>query len=372
MTKKRLGILSLLTLAAIFTATLWPLNPIPSNDITWKTVGNGIQFGAHGIVVSARAFQGKNRPSGSASSMELWLRPENVSRVSTILSFSTIENPRQFRLRQYFDGLLIQRDFAAPENHVVTAEIDANSIFHPGQDIFLTITSGKTETRIYQNGKLLQTCPGYRISAEDLEGDLVFGTSPFFQDSYEGDLHGLAFYAKELNEDEVRQHFQIWSQAGKLEYTEAERPIARYFFDEHQGTEIRNQVISQSELIIPKHFVILHKEMLRPPWKEFSANREYLNDVLRNIAGFLPLGVVLSMYFSTARSQWRAIFLAVLVGGLTSLGIEIAQAYIPARGSGITDVITNTLGTWIGAVLPYSRIMKTVLRKLGIGGVRTE
>jgi VanZ family protein len=54
----------------------------------------------------------------------------------------------------------------------------------------------------------------------------------------------------------------------------------------------------------------------------------------------------------------------VLCGAAISLTIEILQEYIPGRDSGLLDVITNTFGTFLGALLFRWAPMQNLMRKL--------
>lgn len=65
-------------------------------------------------------------------------------------------------------------------------------------------------------------------------------------------------------------------------------------------------------------------------------------DVLLNIALFVPLGLALQRFGRTALT-------VLLIGLATSVGVEALQlAVISGRDSSLSDLLTNTLGTWLG------------------------
>jgi len=79
-----------------------------------------------------------------------------------------------------------------------------------------------------------------------------------------------------------------------------------------------------------------------------------------------------------ARRVKRVALMAVFLGALVSLTIEILQSYLPTRDSGMTDIITNTLGTWVGVAAFRSEAAQTLFAALRhwsearIGGPRGE
>ncbi len=90
--------------------------------------------------------------------------------------------------------------------------------------------------------------------------------------------------------------------------------------------------------------------------------RMYLTvDLLGNIAVFIPLGAALAAATFPARPAgrherrfsirwWLRI---IVIGFLLSMSIELIQLAIPSRATDIDDVILNTLGTAIGAILAW-------------------
>lgn len=98
------------------------------------------------------------------------------------------------------------------------------------------------------------------------------------------------------------------------------------------------------------------QNMLRSPnLRTQRAARTYLFvDVLGNVAVFVPFGAALGAATLTRRRSRRfwPWWLSVTAAGLLlSLFIEIAQLAIPSRVTDIDDVILNTLGTAVGALL---------------------
>ena len=98
--------------------------------------------------------------------------------------------------------------------------------------------------------------------------------------------------------------------------------------------------------LIPEKYRIEDQALLMPFWKGFD-----LPDILENIVGFVPLGFFFFAYLSMRPSARRTALIVTVLGGLVSITMEVLQSHIPTRQSDSTDVITNTLGTWLGVML---------------------
>ena len=79
--------------------------------------------------------------------------------------------------------------------------------------------------------------------------------------------------------------------------------------------------------------------------KMTSRSHMYMHAMfIENIIMFIPFGVLLPIVFKQVRSGWKC----VLIGFLCSCGIEITQ-HITQRGYlQLDDVVTNTVGMFIG------------------------
>ena len=78
-------------------------------------------------------------------------------------------------------------------------------------------------------------------------------------------------------------------------------------------------------------------------------------NVFGNVAMFIPVGLSWPFCFKKIDRVWKA----TLAGFGLSLFIEISQLFVFGRSSDIDDLITNTLGAFIGALI-YFGIVKLI------------
>ena len=370
--KRRIGILCVIAIFAVLFATLWPFNPWPANQVTWLPDSDGLRFGRDGVVVSKTPLDlPQEMPAGQSCSIELLLRPANFERSDIILSFYLPQNSTHLLILQWQDLLMVTHDSKDAQGQIRHTVIGARHAFQIGKLVLVTITSGPNGSILYLNATPAQTSNRFTISLNELAGQFILGTTPVEHRQWTGEIRGLAIYAKQLTPAEVLSHYAAWTAPdpfnhGPLNPADTGAAIARYAFSERSGREVHSAVPPGPMLEIPASFDVPHKAMLRSAFKEFDPSRHYLYDVLENVAGFIPLGAILCVYFSLTHPRSKAVLYATLIGGSLSLTIEVLQAFIPRRTSGMTDIITNTLGALIGAAITNPNLVRKILRTVRV------
>jgi VanZ like family/Concanavalin A-like lectin/glucanases superfamily len=365
--RRSVGALCILVLGIIAIAGLWPFHA-PRNNVSWIDAKNGLRFAPYATVVSAKPFHLAEINGDEACSLEIWLAP-GPDRKGTILAFGSANNSRvPFTLRQVGENLGIERYIVDGGGKVIRPWLTVERVFQ-NEPFFLTITARKGETRVYVNGSPAQTSSWFGLEGRDFEGNLVLGTSTI-NDSWSGEIRGLAIYPRELSREDVSEHFNRWTSKLPLDVAEGEGPEVLYLFNERAGNIVHDDASSQGnagrDLLIPSHYAVLHNPVLQSPLEHYRDRWSaahywpYWQDVCVNVAGFVPVGFCFATYLSLVKGWRSPAASAILIGFALSLTIEVWQAFLPTRNSSLTDVITNTLGTGLGTVVYRSPWMQRV------------
>ena len=338
-------------LCIVLALGLWPFHA-PRNDVSWLGNRNGLHFGRSGTVFSASEFRITPAQHQGSGSLEIWLQPGHIWDFATVLTFYVPGNPPRFLLRQAQTSLLLQAAIQDGQNRTGLESVYVVDAFPKTGPAFITVTSGASATTVYVDGVVAKNAPQIRLSTQAFAGRLVLGDSAGQADSWSGQFLGLSIYNRELTVSRVLEHYETWTHTGRPQIAADEGNVALYLFDEHSGRIIHSKSGSGADLYIPEKYAVLGQIFLESPSNEFRRYNGYWRAIVKNIVGFVPFGCCFYVYFGFVRRTKRAALATAALGFAVSLTIEVLQAFLPTRDSGITDLITNTLGTYIG-VLSY-------------------
>jgi hypothetical protein len=342
-----LGFLCAVVLGGTLVAGLWPFHA-PRNNVSWLPGNRGLHFGQTGTILSSGLFDptpGEGQPNRS---LEIWITPTIWDKPDTLLAFYAPKDGEHFLLRQAYKDLIFESAVQTPGREIRQAKLHVDGLLHQKRSVFIAVASGPQRTAVWVDGSLAQSAPPFPPA---FTGSLVVANSAVRNNSWEGDLLGLAIYDSELSPEQIVRHYKSWTVQGRPRITENDRALALYLFDEGHGSIVHDRSGSGLDLYIPQRYMILHQKLLEPFWKEFSWDQDYWYSAFVNVVGLVPLGFFYCAYLTWVRSMKQAALATVLLGLMVSLTIEILQAFLPTRDSGTTDLITNTLGTYLGTVL---------------------
>jgi VanZ family protein len=355
------GGICLCVLGITLTAGLWPFH-VPANQVKWLKSGDGLAFGHHGSVVTSGAIGGSGLSNASAT-LEIWLEPAQNESSSTILSFDGSAHPGEpFSLHQNRDALGIRQNNVDPQGVSRTALFYVDRVFQENKPVVMAVTLDRQRTSVYVNGVLAEAFP-LSGAWNDLTGRAVLANSATADDSWPGKILGLVIYQRKLTASQIAADYASWMAGRKPILSADEAAAALYLFDEHSGTVAHNRLGAATDLIIPTHYFILRPGVMLAPWKAYHPTWGYWQDVVVNIAGFIPFGCCVFAYLSLMRVIKHPGLVTVILGLLTSLAIELLQVFLPTRSSDATDVLTNMLGTAIGVMVCRCSFVNKLLTK---------
>jgi VanZ family protein len=356
-----LKIVATVSVCMLSVATLWPLNPLPKNEVSWLEYEDGVRLCKHGTILSMGQFGNEADAESKSFSLDVWMEPWRDEGSTVILAFYERENPGQFILGQ--DGLDVSVLHTTGKSGIENPQ-PLVSRMPRNKRTLVTVTASPKGTTLYLNGQAQSFSRSIGLSRKNIAGEFVIGTSPVESKCWCGILRGIAIYGNELTAREVATHYQAWSLNPKGAIPSTQPMLALYLFRERSGSLAKNEIQPGVNLSIPKYYTLWRHSFLLPPWKEFQPNWTYVSDLFWNVLGFVPLGLVLYPYFLVVVGSKRPWLMSCVAGAALSLLIEVLQSFLPQRSSGWTDVITNSAGTALGASICFSTTGQRILKKL--------
>lgn len=313
--------------------------------------GKGMRFDAPGIVYTKEAWPlGLPKTTYTSFTVSMRLTPlrHYTWGIARSVSFCDTANNEKVIFGQFNHCLIIQNVTGSTKS-----EFDCDSVFRPGKEVSISITSGVQGMKIFVDGKCRKTRQGSVVNAANVvyPGRIVVGNSPDGKSGWEGTVRSIGIYDKELSEQglvggenrEVSRPMEL--------VTEDRNAVGFYDFTKKSGFRIVNEVRKDSGLYVPRFFTMLKLNVLTLPDLKQMWSLSSIADYIVNFFGFMPFGFLLAlMFYLKGWKRRTAIVLTTVTGGIFSLFIELVQVFIPTRCSELSDLSLNTLGSLVGAL----------------------
>ncbi len=352
-----LVVLSVVILVGILIFGLNPKGFKFSNDVNWIKDRPGIRFGKYGIAYTNSFFEllGDSTSKPDCFSIELALRPAIYHEKGTnfILGLNNGKDHNQLLMWQYHSWIILMNgdDY---DHKRKTKRIGVNIDSQYPTTRFVTVTTGKEGTEFYLDGRFISRKKDLTLKIPKGGTTRLFlGNSVYGKQSWQGDIYGLAFYGYILTDQDIKRHFNKWIQDRKFSFAKEDKPKALYYFDEKAGVRAIDHAGGKHPIEIPSRMRIFKKKILSPALSEFKFNKSMNEDNIINLLGFIPFGFILAATLIRFGGILEKHYLLIAVSFcfIISLSIEISQAWLPSRSSSILDLIFNTLGALIGAII---------------------
>jgi len=330
---------------AILVTGLWPFNFVAENRIRWLASGAGLHFDGYGQVYSSVPMFSTRGRDGAETAVELVFTPsKSYNDSSTVFSLLN-QDEVSFAIGQSVTDLFLQGSFAQDVGKPAV-KLWIDDVCGHAQELFVTVTLDTRHVDVYLDGQLARSFP-VSTRADSLSGRVFVGHSVKDGGQWSGSVARLAIFEGSPDAAEISRRYEQWTKTRHLDRDVNLRGAA-YEFVTSAGDFVRNVGEIGPDLIIPKTFRLSKPTVLE--WPDHF-NRSMVVDAVVNIAGFVPfgLGTCLCLRFWTGWSISRCVGMTILVGASVSLVIELLQVFLPTRDSSLADLVTNIMGTALGA-----------------------
>ena len=335
-------------------AGLWPFSYNGNNNVSFSQKNGGLVFSSPAAVYDIDTLTSREKSFLADSEITIGLRlsaaGHSLRRGSWIVS--VLEGKRQHLLvGQWKSHLFVNADRFLP-NGIQQGEVTAQNALPAGKIQDIAIVTGLRGTRIYVNGKL--SCrdserriffhknrePQRLVLCGAINGKYTFNGTLFCFSVVKGDASGRLLFCGPPEGN----------------HTHAGDAMIRFVCARYDSI-FPNEAGSRHALLAPAKFPLKPVIVLAAPWDDFTNEPSYYSDLMVNLAGFVPFGFFMSIFLMhlSGITAPKVCAFSVASGFLLSLGIELAQVYLPLRSSQMSDLILNTAGTLIGTLFWFYR-----------------
>lgn len=225
-------------------------------------------------------------------------------------------------------------------------------VFSSGAPTWFAISYDGTAMELYQDGKKIATRRTGPLVFSRWDGSypLVIGSDARGRSSWKGSIRRIAIYRRALKEQEILR-LSAGTPGGLS-------PLIHYAFGDADGPSVRDSGTPPPvDLLIPPRFVPYERSFLELPGTKHIKVTGRLMDTIINVAGFVPLGLIISLSFGHAQGSFsRPLIMAIIVGASISVVIESSQAFLASRSSTLIDLVNNTIGSALGVLCHHLRM----------------
>lgn len=329
----------------VLLVTLWfgwqPFNYISPNDFKLDPETKSVQINmrqiADGREIRGIAYTRDSITIAPSGEIEFCLELTPLAESSGLGGIVTIgENAKQPRLMigQWQEHLVIR--IADSRSSKGYREVGVRNQLPINKTQQLSINFTSSAATLFVNGEQKGYFPGFSLAGEKqgVTGRIIIGNNRFGTEPWHGNMERFAISKRKTD--------------GEL------TPLVRYDFGKRNGVFVKNEVGNLFDLHIPEKFTPLERIFLSPISEKELTRKSTVSDVLWNIFGFIPVAFFFSLVLrGRIHKQWLTIITVTMLAFLLSFLIESVQAYLPTRSSSQLDLLCNSIGGLLGALIVF-------------------
>jgi hypothetical protein len=351
----------LFVLGAVLHAGLGPYEFFAPNRVSWSEGAAGLRFARQGIAATTEEIAWPASERAAPLSVEVWLRRGASAPADggVVLAVDAAADPTPLQLAQWKSSFYF-RFWPVGEAASSGRTLSLRKVDFPEEELrFVALTSGEGGSRAYVDAvEVEDQALAHPVvpAGTSPRGRLVLGSRIWAARGWVGRIEGLAIYRRTLSAEEIASHAAIARERGVGALAGEPGLFALYAFDEGSGRRVRDLAGGAGDLVIPEFYRPLEVRFLRLR-PGIARLWEARDDVIANLLGFVPVGLLLvwALRRWTSRVSRRALFwMATGLGVGLSLMIETIQVFLPTRVSSARDAALNATGTALGALLAFA------------------